>query len=74
MLHGTGVKYSQKSGNQSGFGDKSGSLQLRIVLLRNKFCILFSEILHVPDLWIFRALKIRPQIGLCPEIGCPQIG
>ena len=24
------------------------------------FCILLSEILHVPDLWIFRTLKIRP--------------
>ena len=35
---------------------------------------MFSEILHVPDLWIFRALKIRPQIGFCPQIGCPQIG
>ena len=35
---------------------------------------MFSEILHVPDLWIFRAQKIRPQIGFCPQIGCPQIG
>ena len=29
-----------------------------------KFGILLSEILHVPDLWIFRALKIRQQIGV----------
>ena len=55
--------HGQKSGNQSGFGDRSGGLQLRIIFLRIKFCILFSEILHLPDLWIFRALKIRPQIG-----------
>ena len=32
---GSGLKFSQKSGNQSGFGDKSGCLQLRIVLLSN---------------------------------------
>ena len=44
------------------------------LILRNKYCILFSEIPHVPVLWIFRALKIRPQIGFCQQIVCPQIG
>ena len=34
----------------------------------------FSEILHVPDLWIFRAPKNRPQIGFFPQIEGPQIG
>ena len=41
----------------------------RLCRLTNKFCILFCEILHVPDLWIFRALKIRPLTGFCPQIG-----
>ena len=37
------------------------SFENSFIQLRNKFYILFSEMLHVPDLWIFRALKIRPQ-------------
>ena len=37
-----------QSENQLGVGDKSVCLQLRIILLRNKFCILFIEILNIP--------------------------
>ena len=42
-----------------------------LIIPGDKFGILVSAILHVPDSWIFRALKIRPQIGFRPQIGSP---
>ena len=44
------------------------------LIVRNKFCILFSEILHVPDLSHFHFRKKCWQIGFCWQIGVWQIG